>query len=78
MLYVKLNFHTPYCGWYLGAEFLDETGIKTDVFWGPIFSGFPVEFIRLQDRGYQFIIVLFFPFAPADIAVMVIASSSPG
>ena len=32
-LCVKLNFHTPYCVWRLGAEFLDETGAKADVFW---------------------------------------------
>jgi hypothetical protein len=32
-LCVKLNFHTPYCGRYLGAEFLDETGVKGEVFW---------------------------------------------
>ena len=32
-LYVKLKFHTPYCGWYLGTEFLDEMGVKADVFW---------------------------------------------
>jgi hypothetical protein len=30
---VKLNFHTPYCGWRLCAKFLDETGVKADVFW---------------------------------------------
>jgi len=32
-LYVKLDFHTPYCVWRLGAEFLDETGVKAEVFW---------------------------------------------
>jgi hypothetical protein len=32
-LYVKLNFHAPYCVWRLGAEFLDETGVKAEVFW---------------------------------------------
>ncbi len=32
-LCVKLNFNTLYCGWYLGPEFLDETGVKADVFW---------------------------------------------
>jgi len=32
-LYVKRNFHTPYCIWLLGAEFLDETGVKANVFW---------------------------------------------
>ena len=32
-LCVKLNFDTPYCVWRLGAEFLDETGVKAEVFW---------------------------------------------
>jgi len=33
-LCAKLNFHTPYCCvWRLGAEFLDETGVKAEVFW---------------------------------------------
>jgi hypothetical protein len=32
-LCVKLNFHTPYCGWRIGAEFRDETDVMADVFW---------------------------------------------
>ena len=31
-LCVKLNFHARYCGLYLGSEFLNETGVKADVF----------------------------------------------
>ena len=38
-LYVKLKFHTPYCIWRLGAEFLDETVVKAEVFWTGICKG---------------------------------------
>ena len=29
-LCVKFNLHTPYCGWYIGAEFLNEIVAKAD------------------------------------------------
>jgi len=32
-LCVKFNLHTPYCGWGIGAKFLDEIGTKADEFW---------------------------------------------
>jgi hypothetical protein len=41
-LYVKLNFYTPYCVWRLGAEFLDETGVRRRYF-GGAFEGWVVE-----------------------------------
>ncbi len=39
---------------------------------GPVLSIFLGVLIRFQDTGYPFILVLFFPFAPADIAVITV------
>ena len=32
-LCVRLDLHMLYCGWGIGAEFLNEIGTKADEFW---------------------------------------------